>query len=457
MNTANGKKEYIGEHAIVIGGGFTGLLGARVLSDHFKKVTVIEKGPASEDPVFNPINGVPQISSTHHLHFKGASILRELFPNIEEKLIQNGSHKIDILNDFKYYFLGWKQRSNSGKYTYTQSRALLDRTLRSLLEDQSNVFFLDKCEVKGLLVNFKEDRMTGVSIYNNESKEESNLYGNFVVDASGVNTVCPDWLEGYGYKKPASTEIKVNLKYFSRICRVPEKYQDECKFLLVKNLKFGNLGTITEIEKDSQGRRWLATIAGQVIDPPITNEEELLENARKLEQPNFYEIVKESTQLTQIYPFTFPKVRRYYYEDLERLPGGFIAMGDALCAWSPANAAGLTVSAATAQALKQVLMDQKEKQNLNTLTRNYFARMKKITNAYWIIFAQVEFIASSSGKIPLHLKFFTWYRNSVMKLSNTYPEIWRRLYEVTYYEKPLIKLFSPFIFYRVLLQWIKQK
>ncbi len=45
-------------HAVVIGGGIAGLLAARVLSDHFERVTLLERHSLARAPA--PRRGVPQ-------------------------------------------------------------------------------------------------------------------------------------------------------------------------------------------------------------------------------------------------------------------------------------------------------------------------------------------------------------------------------------------------------------
>jgi flavin-dependent dehydrogenase len=50
-------------HAAVIGGGMSGILAARALSDHFAEVTVIERDQLPDQPDFR--KGVPQ---ARHLH-----------------------------------------------------------------------------------------------------------------------------------------------------------------------------------------------------------------------------------------------------------------------------------------------------------------------------------------------------------------------------------------------------
>lgn len=67
MNSECVQKMYQGEHAIVIGGGFAGLLAGRVLADFFKKVTIIERDSLIETSRFTPRKGVPQGWQFHQL------------------------------------------------------------------------------------------------------------------------------------------------------------------------------------------------------------------------------------------------------------------------------------------------------------------------------------------------------------------------------------------------------
>ncbi len=59
--------------AVVIGGGMAGLLAARVLSDHFAQVTLIERDRLTGD--VEPRKGVPQGRHVHSLLARGAIIM----------------------------------------------------------------------------------------------------------------------------------------------------------------------------------------------------------------------------------------------------------------------------------------------------------------------------------------------------------------------------------------------
>ncbi|MGK7916013.1 MAG: FAD-dependent oxidoreductase, partial [Prochloraceae cyanobacterium] len=73
----------INNHALVIGGSIAGLLAARVLAEHFERVTIIERDYYPENP--EPRSGVPQSNQGHFLLARGKQILEELFPGFVEE------------------------------------------------------------------------------------------------------------------------------------------------------------------------------------------------------------------------------------------------------------------------------------------------------------------------------------------------------------------------------------
>ena len=77
-----------GQHAVVIGASMAGLLGGRVLSDHFERVTIIERDRLAEGAEAR--KGVPQGRHVHGLLSKGAAILKEYFPDLFPALVKGG-------------------------------------------------------------------------------------------------------------------------------------------------------------------------------------------------------------------------------------------------------------------------------------------------------------------------------------------------------------------------------
>ena len=64
------------EHAVVVGGSMAGLLAARILTDHFERVTLVERDRFPGSPEFRP--GIPQSRHLHVLWTKGLEIIEGL-------------------------------------------------------------------------------------------------------------------------------------------------------------------------------------------------------------------------------------------------------------------------------------------------------------------------------------------------------------------------------------------
>ncbi len=78
-----------GERAIVIGASMGGLLAARVLSDHYGEVVVLERDAIP--PTGGPHKGVPQARHTHALLPRGREVLEALFPGLTGELASAGA------------------------------------------------------------------------------------------------------------------------------------------------------------------------------------------------------------------------------------------------------------------------------------------------------------------------------------------------------------------------------
>ncbi|HYB47056.1 MAG TPA: NAD(P)-binding protein, partial [Streptosporangiaceae bacterium] len=85
----------IGDHAVVLGGSMAGLLAARVLSEHYAQVTVVERDllPAA----CGHRRGVPQSRHVHGLLPRGREVLDELFSGLTAGLTAAGALTGDSL------------------------------------------------------------------------------------------------------------------------------------------------------------------------------------------------------------------------------------------------------------------------------------------------------------------------------------------------------------------------
>ena len=82
-----------GEHAVVMGAGMAGLLVARVLSEFYRTVTVVERDALPDTPVAR--KGVPQGRHVHSCLSRGSQVMGELFPGLLDELAAAGAVVID--------------------------------------------------------------------------------------------------------------------------------------------------------------------------------------------------------------------------------------------------------------------------------------------------------------------------------------------------------------------------
>lgn len=135
------------QHAIVIGGSIAGLLAARVLSEQFEQVTIVDRDqlPLTADPR----RGVPQSVQPHVLFTRGYQILEELFPGIGKNLAAAGAISFDWGKDFLYFQAGnWTPTTETavGLKSYTCTRPLLESTIRQYVSNLPNVKFYNTNE-----------------------------------------------------------------------------------------------------------------------------------------------------------------------------------------------------------------------------------------------------------------------------------------------------------------------
>src|SRR5262245_34384161 len=112
-------------HALVIGGSIAGLLAARVLTEHFSRVTIVDRDALPETPV--PRRGAPQANHNHVLLLRGRQIMEELFPGLQSAVVRDGGLLLDMASELAWLTpWGWGVRFESPLVMLACSRALLE-------------------------------------------------------------------------------------------------------------------------------------------------------------------------------------------------------------------------------------------------------------------------------------------------------------------------------------------
>ena len=439
------------QHAVVIGASMTGLLAARVLSDYFKEVTIVERDQLTTE--VKPRKGVPQGRHVHILLTKGETILGELFPDLYEAFIQGGAVPVSA-NEEHWYDAGrWKLPSPDPTEAYCSSRPLLELYVRRCLACRNNVHIIDNCEVNRLCAGEDGKRITGLSlVYAGAQRREEKRAADLVVDASGRGSRVPQWLNSLGYGKVEETSVKVDVGYATSVYRRPATLPRDWKLLLIYPTPpwEKRSGYVFPIENDC----WMVTLMGRLRDYPPDNETDFLAYARSLPEPSLYEAIKEAEPVTPVVTYKYSMNRWRHYERMPRFPEGVVILGDAVCSFNPVYGQGMSVAALEARLLDIYLQRCHHTQNgLAGFSRQFQRAVSRAVKVPWMLATSEDFrYPETEGKRPFGIHLFHWYTRRVNELTAFNPFVAEKFYEVLDQFKPLALLYHPRIVWTVLLR-----
>ncbi|TDD14122.1 hypothetical protein E1287_42930, partial [Actinomadura sp. KC06] len=193
-------------HAVVIGGGMAGLISARVLTDFFDQVTILERAPEATSRPWR--SGAPQSRHPHLLLAQGRIILENLFPGLHDDLRQTGTPVFDfgqravILTPS-----GLTPTVATGIICQSSSRPLLETLLYARVQALPGIVIHRGTTATGLCYNAATTTVTGVAHTRRgdhaaSSRTTTELEADLIVDASGRHSRLPDWLAHHGLPRP---------------------------------------------------------------------------------------------------------------------------------------------------------------------------------------------------------------------------------------------------------------
>jgi 2-polyprenyl-6-methoxyphenol hydroxylase-like FAD-dependent oxidoreductase len=455
LNSSNSQES----SAIVIGASIAGLLAARVLLNHFDRVTVLERDRLPDQPERRP--GVPQASHVHVLLARGQQILEQLFPGIKAELAELGVPQIDWTANFPWFGIhGWMPRFQSNITSFLASRALLEWLVRQRLSADDRVTIMSACTVKQLLANADRSRITGVVLQRDSVEASISLFADLVVDASGRNSALPKWLEALGYPAPAKTIVNAFLGYSSRWYeRTPDQSRDWAGAVIMANPPAERRGGfLMAVESD----RWVLSVGGIADDCPPADEQGFLEFVQSLRHPLLYETIKDATPLSPVQSYRRTENCWRHYEKLKRFPEGIIALGDAVCAFNPIYGQGMTTAALSALLLDQALTQTSPLAANRINDRHCFSRvfqtqLARLLQTPWMMATSDDFRwETTEGDEPTYFtRLMHRYMEQVIILSTSDLATYQALIEVIHMLKPPTSLFRPQLLRKVLGQWLR--
>jgi 2-polyprenyl-6-methoxyphenol hydroxylase-like FAD-dependent oxidoreductase len=342
------------QHAVVIGGSIAGLLAARVLADHFARVTIVERDQLPADPVFRA--GVPQGRHLHVLLERGQQLLEHYLPGFTKELIQHGGQEFDFIESVRLNAgYGWNPQFHGGIPFISATRPLVEWLVRQQVHAHPAITILVQHSAVDLTATPDRKRVTGVRVRLRDDQPDNpitELAADLVIDASGRHSSALEWLSALGYQAPTVTEIDPHLGYATRVYRPqPAPRTWRTLYQMMQPPKHLRGGVITTVE----GGDWLVTLSGYGADIPPTDEAGFLAFARSLPTPDVADAIAEAEPLSPIYGYRDTSNQWRHYERLRALPDGFIVTGDAAVAFDPIYGQGMSIAAIDADVLARAL------------------------------------------------------------------------------------------------------
>ncbi len=274
-----GGPDPIGDRAVVLGGSIAGLLAARVLSDHFERVVIIERDVFPDGPTTR--KGVPQAHHIHGLLLRGRELVEELLPGVTEELVGHGARRCSrspatprVLRPF-----GWTPVFDSNLRVISSSRELLEWVVRTRVLAHPNITTLTATAVAGLASSPGRTRVTGVVV---DAASDAGSGGRGAHggsrgrrDQSRVDAPAR-WLQELGYESPRETWVNAHWGYASRFYLAPEAWEPS-PTLVTGGFPLNDTGTgkrrtrgISLVPQDRG--RWIVTLWGCAKDYPPSDE-----------------------------------------------------------------------------------------------------------------------------------------------------------------------------------------
>jgi 2-polyprenyl-6-methoxyphenol hydroxylase-like FAD-dependent oxidoreductase len=392
--------------AVVIGGSMAGLLAARVLSDYFRTVTIVERDEPGTPSQAR--RGVPQGHHAHGLLLRGQDTICRLFSSMREQLLAAGARSVNMGRDVKWYhFDVWKCRYHSALDFISASRPLIEWTVAERVRRLPNVKMLHGWSVESVI--YDGHSISGIRMHRRDDRDvEQRLNADLVIDASGRGSQIPQQLRVLGFERPEESSVRIDVGYASCLFRAPRTARDWKALYVVSQPPAKRGALILPLEGD----RWICTLVGMHGDHPPTDYAGYMAFAKSLPVPDMYEALRSAEPLGEIVRYGFSAGLRRHYEKLNRFPPGLLVLGDALCSFNPIYGQGMTCAAQEAEALGTAL--DRHGSASAAMARDYYRAAAEVIVTPWRFAVGGDFgYPQTTGPRPRGVRLNNWYARRI--------------------------------------------
>jgi 2-polyprenyl-6-methoxyphenol hydroxylase-like FAD-dependent oxidoreductase len=401
------RREFERRRAIVIGGSMAGLLTARVLSDHFEEVKIIERDILPAGAAQR--RGVPQGRHTHGLLAGGREALEKLFPGFSQALVEAGCVTGDVVRDLRWFVEGGRLAGpTSGLNALFVSRPMLEAAVRELTLALPNVRVYESALVTGLAASEDGSRVTGIRT------GTETLTADLVVDTTGRGSHSPQWLARLGYDCPEVETVQAEIRYTTRLFRRHPNALGGSLGAIITATPQGKRGGVMIAQ---EGDRWIVTLTGRFGHHAPEELEGFIEFARTLPGSDIYDVIRQAEPIGEGLSAKFPASIRRRYEKLSRFPAAYLVVGDAICSFNPVYGQGMSVAALEALELEKCLEEKS-----GDLAAQFFARARRVVDIPWSIAAGNDLrMPEAVGRRTARVRFVNWYISKLHQAGHADP------------------------------------
>jgi 2-polyprenyl-6-methoxyphenol hydroxylase-like FAD-dependent oxidoreductase len=440
-------------HAVVLGAGMAGLLTARVLSEFYEQVTVVERDRLPDTPVQR--KGIPQGRHLHSFLSRGCQLLDEFFPGILDELVDAGAAVVDDGDLSRVYTrIGAYEANRWEKFAdpaalvfYLASRPFVEFHVRRRVAALHNVKFVDHHDVTEPTV-IARDRITGVLLVNRGTGERTALGADLVVDAMGRAARTPAFLENLGYGRPTEQRSAANWAYSSQLLSIRAGAIAEKMVMVNPGKGLPRVGLLA-YENDT----WMLTVGQFAVDgEPPTDMASMLTLAERSVPPSIRAALRSAQPLDNVAIFRNTAGVWRRYDCMQEFPAGLLVIGDALCSLNPIYGQGMTMAALEAIALHDYVREGgKEPQR-------FFRAAAKHIGPVWAMNQANDRVPSSmDGRRSLQTRFVIWTMNKALKAARHDIVLTERFSRVTNLVDPPTRLRDPALLARVIVGTFRRR
>jgi 2-polyprenyl-6-methoxyphenol hydroxylase-like FAD-dependent oxidoreductase len=443
----------MGSQAVVLGGSLAGLCAARVLADHCERVTVIERDELPDADVVADRAGVPQGRHVHAMLERGRRELEALFPGFDAFVRERGALVLNFGTDFavlRQTF--WQPRRAYRLNGLFLSRPMVDAAARHHLARHANVTVRPLTDVVGLVTG-ATDRVIGVRLRTRGGGAEEMLSADLVVDATGRASRAPEWLRALGVEPPEETVVDSHCGYSTRWYKAPppERWPREWWWKgiwLDPDLAGPASELVAGILSPCEGGRWIVTVGGIAGNYPPTDDAGFTASLSRLRSPILAQAVARAEPISPVYSNRMMANRHRHYERWSVTLPGFLAVGDAACAFNPIYGQGMTAAAVSAGILGEQLRTHGPLAP-DLPARVFKAQVDRLRGAWDLATGADMRFETTIGKRPPFVKAINGYLDALFLAANDDAVVRDTFAEVMHLLQPPTVLFAPGMTLRV--------